>query len=574
MKREVFFFIIFFIIFISNIINVNAANITGDAISGKMTVALGMNITIIAVPTLEILSPENGTYLTNNNLLLNYSASSDVIYVWYSLDGGGNITINSSILFNASEGAHSLSLYANNSQGYTREMISFAVNTTLFTILRSEYNGTTKGASTDFIVYTYEKLQNLSNITLENTISGKILFNQNINITDDENFNDYILDLDNNTDISFNRIELNSTALPNFNVSATLSLYGLTFTNPRILKDGSVCSATICTKENYSGGILKFNVTDFTVYSSEETPVGVIPPPPGGGGGGGGVISRKGFILSEDEIKVKLKQGTFLTKQVVITNLENKNLNFILNVSRVDNLIKLSEYTFTLKPKEIKVITLDILAREDVIPDLYIGEIIFKTDDGLQKNILTAVEIESASPLFDVKVEIPQKFLYVMPGEEVYAKIDLYNLGEIEKEVDVSMEYRILDWKGNEILRQQETIAVNTKISYIKTFRIPEDVQFGRYAIYVRASYNERLASASAWFNVGKKPLIPWDWIVIVLLILSIIITIIIIIIKIRKHKRFWGALWKRKKKLPQRDYELERRLSKIRGIREKLGGV
>ncbi|HUW43846.1 MAG TPA: hypothetical protein VMV95_02720, partial [Bacillota bacterium] len=138
--------------------------------------------------------------------------------------------------------------------------------------------GSNKGESTDFNKSSYEDLQNLSDIVLENTNYGKIQFNEAINVTNDLNVSDNKAYLDTYTNISSNHIEVNSTALPNFNKSATLYLYNLSLGNPRILRDSSVCPDNICTEIDYSGGTLIFNVTYFTVYSAEETPSGSVSP--------------------------------------------------------------------------------------------------------------------------------------------------------------------------------------------------------------------------------------------------------------------------------------------------------
>ena len=119
---------------------------------------------------------------------------------------------------------------------------------------------------------------------MENSDFGKIVFNEYLNVTEDDDISDNVLDLDTNVEISSNLIVLNSTALPNFNVSSMLSLYNLNFSNPQILRDGAVCSMDICTEINYSGGSLMFNVTRFSNYSARETPVDVVPPPSRGGG--------------------------------------------------------------------------------------------------------------------------------------------------------------------------------------------------------------------------------------------------------------------------------------------------
>ncbi len=245
-----------------------------------------INITLNP-PSLEIVSPRNETYVANTSLLLNYSATSTISInpIWYSLDSGTNTTITTPVYFNISEGSHILFLYANNSNGFTTKNITFFVNLTKFIIYYNEYKNSEKGNSTNFNQYSYEQIQNLSNVILENVNYGKILFNQNVNITNDANFSDTQLNLDNNTNISYNLIELNSDNLPDFNKLATLWLYNLTFSNPRILKNNAPCSSPTCVKESYSDGVLKFNITGFTTYSAEETPAEAGAPSAGEGGG-------------------------------------------------------------------------------------------------------------------------------------------------------------------------------------------------------------------------------------------------------------------------------------------------
>jgi hypothetical protein len=109
----------------------------------------------------------------------------------------------------------------------------------------------------------------LLDVVIENPNKGKIKFDEEINLTSG---NQTILDLDSYINISFNRIEIDSENLPNLNVSATLILYDLSFSNPRILKNGAVCPSEICILNGYSDGNLNFSVTGFSAYSSEESP--------------------------------------------------------------------------------------------------------------------------------------------------------------------------------------------------------------------------------------------------------------------------------------------------------------
>ena len=262
-------------------------NATANDTLGNEVSTSTKNVSLVK-PTLNITKPENKTYISGNNLSLNFTISYGDL-IWYNLNSGANTTITGNTTFNTSNGVYILNLYSNNTLGEIVDSISFTINSSKLGINYSNYGGLKKGESTNFNESTYEDLQNLSGIILENIDYGKIQFNQNINVTNDLSPNDNEVDLNYNIDISQNHLEINSTALPNFNKSATLYLYGLTFSNPRILKDGVVCSSPNCVENSYAGGILSFNVTGFTVYSSEETPGTPEKETSGGGGSSGGI---------------------------------------------------------------------------------------------------------------------------------------------------------------------------------------------------------------------------------------------------------------------------------------------
>jgi len=506
-KRDILFFliVIFFavIIFAAGIISGQA--ITGDTVlTGKAAAQVfGMNISVIGPAQIVILNPKNQTYLINESFLLNYTKSG-AQSVWYNLDNGENTTITSVsyAYFNTSQGAHLLQVFANNSYGNVSSVnVSFFINSTRFRILYEEYNNSYKGSSNDFARYGYESMQNLTGVILEHSSFGKIGFNNLINLTDDLDSSDNILDLDSNTNVSFNRIELNETALPNFNKSATLWLYGLSFTSPRILKDGSVCPLTVCTNESYSGGTLKFNVTGFSVYSAEETPVTSVTPPPSGGSGGG--RETKGFSVDKENIKISVKEGETGTEQITIKNTGSQKITIKITAPQFEDFLKISESSFELEPGKSKIILLDFLARENTIPDLYIGKINIE-GEGIKKEILTALEVESKKPLFDVKIEIPKEFLIIEPGKDLLAAVTLFSMGKYGK-VDVNVEYIIKNTDNKIIASEHETIAVETQASFIKRFKMPENAEKGDYFFYVKATYAGETSSASARFTIGKE---------------------------------------------------------------------
>jgi hypothetical protein len=68
-----------------------------------------------APPQIQITSPENKTY---SKVTLSYTVDRDISWIGYSLDNRANVTIKGNTeLFNLSQGAHSIILYANDSAG-------------------------------------------------------------------------------------------------------------------------------------------------------------------------------------------------------------------------------------------------------------------------------------------------------------------------------------------------------------------------------------------------------------------------------------------------------------------------
>jgi hypothetical protein len=102
--------------------------------------------------------------------------------------------------------------------------------------------------------------------------------------------------------------------------------------------------------------------------------------------------------------------------------------------------------------------------------------------------------------------------------------------------VDVNLDYTIKDGEGNTITKEQETLAVETQISFIKNFKIPENIKQGNYMFYVKANYDGKVGSASNWFTITKPLSINK---IIIPAFLGVIITLILIIIyQIRKTKK------------------------------------
>jgi len=548
MKKENKILIITFFILISLFLisSPGFLNITGKFLINIKAVYEKASISISVVddipPSIIIYYPLNDTYNYKDNIYLYYSVSdkhSTIDKVWYNLDKGNNISLTGNTSFNAAdEGSHTLYIFANDSSGVLNntESITFFINTSLGDEVILDYTGTT----TDFDSLDKTEQENISNMTLEHTSYGKILFNEIINISDDaESIGEQprkVINLSAYTNISFNHIFINATGLPQLNKSATLRLYNLSFTNPRILRDGLLCPSEICTKISYIGGTLIFNVTSFSAYSAEESPT--APGVGGGGGGAGAVVKEKvsSFTVDKDLIKVVLKQGETKKEFLEIENTGETELDITIDLRNLKDFIffpgGVSEYSFKLKAGESQNVQLIFNIAEDQKPDVYPGKIIIK-GDGLQTIVTTIIEIESEKPIFDIEIEILEEFKEVAAGEKVFAKISLYNPKGTGL-IDVSVDYTIIDIDGKVIIKEHETVAVETRTSFIKSFTIPDSAKSGDYILYAKVIYNGLVGGSSSLFSVVEKPYVEMPiqiekYLYILYLVIAVIVVFIIL---------------------------------------------
>ncbi|MDP2907967.1 MAG: hypothetical protein Q8O03_08585 [Nanoarchaeota archaeon] len=542
------------------------------------------NVTIDAYPPdLIVDSPISTDYSEDNLIDINYSASdslSQVDTVWYNINGGQNSTLAGNTTVRIAKGDYVLYIYANDTVGLLNgsESVSFSVSAESFKQVNfSHFDVPT---STNFSSMNDTELEGITNLILARNGYGKVIFSQVINISES-------IDLDTYADISDNSIYINSDNLPNFDKPATLYLYSLTFTNPRILKDGSVCPESACTKVSYSGGTLEFTVTGFTNYSSEETPT--TPTPTGqtaggeGGGGGGKKISFPEFKVTPELIKVSLKQGETKSETITVENTGETILEFVIDLTGVKKFAVLSDYAFDLLPGQSKKITAAFTASVLTEPDVYTGWIFVKTKE-LVKNIITVIEVESREPLFDVKMSIPQEYKNIVAGDSIVGDITIINMGDILP-VDINVDYVIKDLNNNVISMQQETVAAKDLLSITKRIETPKDLKIGDYVFYVKVYYDGSFAMASDLFSIisfeEKRP----SWIaqqlaklsslkfMIIVLILIILAVLIVFMRKKKKKATFRKKkMRKHKKTFKEKIVGKKSKLKKIiNHVRKKL---
>lgn len=238
--------------------------------------------------------------------------------------------------------------------------------------------------------------------------------------------------------------------------------------------------------------------------------------PSGGGGvsGGGGAASAGGgggslpketpktsdFSISTSSITEKLVLGDLITKAATIKNTGDLPISFGLKVLSIDNFISLSDSVFTLEPGKEKTVNVILTGRK---VGSYIGEIQI-TGNGIARSINIVADIKSELSLFDVKLDIPSAYQEVGAGDEIREQITLLNIGP-SKQVDVTATYIIKDRYGNYIEESSETFAVEKQKSYIKSFKLPNNIPIGDYLSVVEIRYDKSVAVSSELFKVAPQ---------------------------------------------------------------------
>jgi hypothetical protein len=214
-----------------------------------------------------------------------------------------------------------------------------------------------------------------------------------------------------------------------------------------------------------------------------------------------------------------------------------------LDAGILRNFMAISEDSFYLEQGGFKKINIDIFAKEDEIPGVYIGRIIVE-GNGIKKTINVIIEIKSKKPLFDIKTELLDKI--VSKGDNVRANITIVNMGD-SMPIDIVLYYAVKDFENNILAYKEESLAIEDKLEITRTLGISENIPFGTYIFYLMVSYNNISAASSDTFEVSQieKPLkIKKEYIVIIIVLAVVLIIIILFIV----YKNFNKKKFKKQK--------------------------
>lgn len=316
-------------------------------------------------------------------------------------------------------------------------------------------------------------LNDISDFTLEKTNHGKIVFSDAFTFTHSVDFN--VL-----ADISEARAFVNTNTLTFLELPARIYLYNLGFTDPRVVKDGEVCTEG-CYIVDYSGGVLEFTVNSFSEYIVEETPSS----PPGGNGGspgGGGGSSRTPNLIPEP---LTTDPGVDLyilplTTEVNVLSLNDFEIELLNTGSEgVDLEVELNVPSGW-EVKSFKTISLDGYDRRALSFDIAVPYIY---DDSTYITVMIKKNgvVEVTENIF-VKIDKPSFLVAPVPSFDGYSdELELvYLINDLDGLEGVEIEMNIDKGKSTQIL---DFIEIG-EVEGVEMFSMIYDISFLKNKVY------------------------------------------------------------------------------------------
>ncbi|MCD6367888.1 MAG: DUF853 family protein [Candidatus Aenigmarchaeota archaeon] len=282
----------------------------------------------------------------------------------------------------------------------------------------------------------------------------------------------------------------------------------------------------------------------------------------GGGGGGGGSgggsggtstnesVPGKPIEFSREMIDVTLHPGEYQIFPLGIVNNLNQKVTVDLSVEgRVWEFTQFEKTSVEIDKKSTEYVDVKFFALSTTLTGTYLGNIVIKYGNNVDKIPVRLNVVKPKEALLDVTVDAMTPKIPI--GGTPTFRVTIYAFGEV-KTVDVEVTYTIEKADVKEkIMSDKETLAVDRRLSYTKSFKLPSNIEPGRYLLTVDGHYENKSATAITSFEVYQMPIV----FTILLNAFSNWITYIIILIIVINYYGFkYYQRWQAKKK-SQRKY-------------------
>jgi len=224
----------------------------------------------------------------------------------------------------------------------------------------------------------------------------------------------------------------------------------------------------------------------------------------GGGGGGGGSGFSSGILIEPETLEVTLLQGESENKSIEIKNKLDQNVQLKIEITDINNYLKLSQNSLILAPQQTQTILTTFSISPYTIPDVYIGKILIQYGS-FQKIINAIINVKEKNALFDLNLNLSKNSFF--PGEQIPVSAKIFNI-KSQDQIEVNLYFYITDLDKNTVYEfPSENVIVKENQTVYKTLFLPDDFGEGNYLLLGEIKYENSSAFSYETFSVGKKSL-------------------------------------------------------------------
>lgn len=207
--------------------------------------------------------------------------------------------------------------------------------------------------------------------------------------------------------------------------------------------------------------------------------------------------AQHSFDLNSFFVQTSIQKGDVATAQVQFINLANDQMFYFTKSGDFFDFTSSSLFVGAGESANVPLIF-----GENLSEGIYVGNFILSSEDGDSTLVPVILGVKSKKVLFDVGTSVSPQFSVVVPGDRVVADLQLYNLGSLSDEVNLS--YGVIDMNGTRFSLDSQIVSVANKISFTKEIYLPKTIPEGDYVFYASVRNGDSFGLSSFLFTISK----------------------------------------------------------------------
>jgi hypothetical protein len=206
------------------------------------------------------------------------------------------------------------------------------------------------------------------------------------------------------------------------------------------------------------------------------------------------------YDISRREILRKLRIGSFVRIPITISNYKESAVDIEISYEgNLDRVMKIDKKTMNIGSENSEEFTVTLMGNVDT--GIYEGKIIIS--GGIEDEIPVTVLVYSKEklPIEGLLIDLNILTSRVSLGNLLKYRVDLQNLIRDET-YNVNIIYKVQGENGNETIIDQDEAEIQTSLSLLKNFRIPEEFKTGDYVLIAEVHYLDLTSRKSEPFRV------------------------------------------------------------------------